>query len=194
MKKLFTVSFILFCSTLVAQNKINVFTGVNYSFFTDGIAGQILAEESFGLHLGISYEVPLNEKIAFRPALVFDQVGDRTPTEQGDSSDALHQMDVKLSYINIPLDFKFWNRIYVFGGPLLGILASKKAEGTNYAFITKNIDLGFKLGSGFTVNKLFFEFAIYQGFTSLGSFQSVTGNTKNIHNGYAQFAVGYRIN
>lgn len=193
MKQLFTIV-ILACSTTFYAQKINVFTGVNYSYFTDGIAGQILAEESFGLRLGASYEVELTEKIAFRPAIVFDQVGDRTETEQNDFSNDIDQLDLRLSYINVPLDFKFWNRIYVFGGPQVGILVSQKSSYGGASFVDKNVDLGLNLGSGFTVDKLFFEFSIYQGLTSLAQYQyTPTGNQKDIHNGYAKLTVGYRI-
>lgn len=194
MKKITTAIFLIFCSIIYSQNKINAFTGINYSYFTDEIAGQILAEESFGLHIGASYEIELNNKIAFRPAVVFDQVGDRTKTKNKYYSNEIDQLDLKLSYINIPMNFKFWNKIYLITGPQIGFLVSKESSNGSSQIIDSNTDFGFNLGTGFTINRLFFEFGIYQGFTSIGEYKYFpTGSTKNIHNGYCQFTMGYRI-
>ena len=53
MKKI-TIFLLLGLSLSVySQGKFGAFTGFNYSYFTDGVAGQVLAEESFGLQLGI---------------------------------------------------------------------------------------------------------------------------------------------
>jgi hypothetical protein len=194
MKQISTAIILMFCSIIYSQNKMNAFTGINYSYFTDGVAGQILAEESFGLHIGASYEIELNKKIAFRPGIVFDQVGDRTQTEYTPYSNDIDQLDLKLSYINIPMDFKFWNKIYLFVGPQIGFLVSKQSNNGSDKIVDSNIDFGFNLGTGFTINRLFFEFGIYQGFISLGKYQYIaTETTKDIHNGYGKFTIGYRI-
>lgn len=194
MKKITTAILLLFCTINYCQNKINVFTGINYSYFTNGIAGQILAEESFGLHVGASYEMELNSKIAFRPAIVFDQVGDRTQTEYSYYSNEMDQLDLKLSYINVPLNFKFWNKIYLIAGPQIGFLVSKQSANGSGQIMDSDIDFGFNLGTGFTINRLFFEFGIYQGLSSIGKYEYFpTGSTKDIHNGYGQFTIGYRI-
>ena len=194
MKKITTSIILMFCSIIYSQNKINIFTGINYSYFTNGVAEQILAEESFGLHIGASYEMELNNKIAFRPAIVFDQVGDRTQTKYNYYGNEIDQLDLKLSYINVPMNFKFWNKIYLIAGPQIGFLVSKRSTNGSDQIIDSDIDFGFNLGTGFKINRLFFEFGIYQGFTSLGKYEYFpTGNTKDIHNGYGQFTIGYRI-
>ncbi|HSD05598.1 porin family protein [Flavobacterium sp.] len=194
MKKITIAIILMFCSTIYSQNKINVFTGINYSYFTDGVAGQILAEESFGLHIGASYEIGLNNKIAFRPAIAFDQVGDRTQTKYNYYGTQIDQLDLKLSYLNVPLNFKFWNKIYLIAGPQIGFLVDKQSNNGSAQIVDSNIDFGFNLGTGFTINQLFFEFGIYQGLTSIGNYVYFpTGSTKDIHNGYGQFTIGYRI-
>ena len=195
MKQIFNICLLLASvAALQAQNSFNAFAGVNYSYFTDGIAGQILAEESFGLHIGASYEVALSEKISFRPAVVFDQVGDRTKTKSDPSSKQIDQLDLKLSYLNIPMDFKFWNKIYVFGGPQIGFLISKDSNSIDPNVISSSVDMGFNLGTGFTVNKLFFEIGLYQGLTTLRTNEFDPNATRwEIHNGYARFMVGYKI-
>lgn len=194
MKKNSTAIILMFCSIIYSQNKINVFAGINYSYFTNGVAEQILAEESFGLHIGASYEIEFNNKIAFRPAIAFDQVGDRTQTEYKYYSNEIDQLDLKLSYINVPINFKFWNKIYLIAGPQIGFLVNKESNNGSAQIIDSDIDFGFNLGTGFTINRLFFEFGIYQGLTSIGKYKYFpTGNLKDIHNGYGQFTIGYRI-
>ena len=178
----------------ISQNKLNAFAGANYSYFTDGVAGQILAEESFGLNLGISYEIPCGGKINFRPGIVFNQMGDRTETSFNSSSNDIDQLDIKLSYLSIPMDFKVWNKIYLFAGPQIGFLVSKQSADNDSALLDSSIDFGFNLGTGFTIDRVFVEFAIYQGLTSLAQFEYFpTETTTNIHNGYARVSVGYQI-
>lgn len=74
-----TIACFLVSNFMLAQEKIGAFTGINYSYFTDGV-GQVLAEESIGLQLGMVYQKQLTSKIAFRPKLMLSQQGDRTRT------------------------------------------------------------------------------------------------------------------
>ncbi len=199
MKKFIAIVTICCSLSTFSQDKLGAFTGFNYSYFTDGIAGQILAEESFGLQLGIVYEKELSPKVHFRPKLAFSQQGDRTKTKGVINFDPivggdfeLDQIDSKLTYLNIPLDFKFWNKIYVIAGPQLGFLIQEKQMGEFNQKAKSSVDFGFNLGAGFTVNKLFFEIGIYQGFTEVYQYNYFyTGNSVKAQNGYAKFTVGY---
>jgi hypothetical protein len=199
MKKIILFVATLTCGSVFGQNKLGAFTGLNYSYFTDGVGGQVLAEESFGLQLGIVYEKEISPKVHFRPKLMFSQQGDRTKTPSSDNFDPIFtntfeidQIDKKLTYINIPLEFKFWNKIYLIAGPQLGFLINEKAMSSFNKDAKSDIDFGFNLGTGFTVNKLFFEVGIYQGLTTVYSYNYyATGNSVKANNGYARFTVGY---
>ena len=204
MKKILII--LLFISnSSFAQNKFGAFAGVNYSYFTDGF-GQVLAEESFGLQLGVVYEKQLSSSVAFRPKLIFSQQGDRTRTKANSNFNPdqeivvinpfeIDQIDTKLTYINIPLDFKFWNKIYVIAGPQIGFLINEKSFGDYKQKAKSNIDFGINLGTGFTINKLFFEVGIYQGLTSLYEYPYYyTGNNVRVQNGFAKFTVGFMFN
>jgi hypothetical protein len=187
--------FLLLCGALsLAQNQLNALAGVNYSYFTDGIAGQFLAEESFGLHIGANYDIPLAKKISFRPGLAFSQIGDRTKTapDAYGTGTEINQLDIKLSYLNIPLDIKFGRKFYLVAGPQFAVLLSQKSRfGSD---LGSSADFGINIGTGFTVNRLFFEAGLYQGLMELDSFRyDDTGTTTKIHNGYAKFTVGYRL-
>lgn len=202
MKKI-TILIILLISTFSqAQNKFGVFTGVNYSYFTNGIMKDVAAETSFGLQIGVLYEIGLNKTISFRPKLIFSQEGDRTKTEQGYIYEGRQyaynlesdRLDNKLNYINVPMDFKFWNKIYLIAGPQIGFLISQKPEGVYVGPIKSNMDFGFNLGTGFTVNKFFIEFGLYQGLTTLYTYKSGgSGSSDNLKNGYAKFTLGYNF-
>lgn len=200
MKKIIII-LIFISQTIFAQDKFGAFTGVNYSYFTDGF-GQVLAEESFGLQLGVVYEKQLSPKVAFRPKLIFSQQGDRTRTPMNVDFDPVvydnfevDNLDKKLTYINIPIDFKFWNKIYLIAGPQIGFLIDEKSFGDYNQEAKSDIDFGINLGTGFTVDKFFFEVGIYQGLTSVYEYNYFfTGNNVNAQNGFAKFTVGYMFN
>ncbi|MBF6640906.1 PorT family protein [Flavobacterium sp. J49] len=200
MKKITLFAAVFTCCISFGQNKLGAFTGLNYSYFTDTPGGQVLAEESFGLQLGIVYEKEIAPKVHFRPKLMFSQQGDRTKTPATINFDPMvigngfemDQIDKKLTYINIPLEFKFWNKIYLLAGPQLGFLINEKAMSSFSQDAKSDIDFGFNLGTGFTVNKLFFEVGIYQGLTTIYSYNYyATGSSVKANNGYARFTVGY---
>ncbi|WP_290836898.1 porin family protein [Flavobacterium sp.] len=185
MKRIFTLLLISSIGSAFAQNKLNAFVGVNYSLFTKGIYKQVSGEQSFGMNIGANYEIPLNPTIAFRPGLNFAQVGDRTKTT-GYYENSIKELDTKLSYVNVPMDFKFWNKIYLIAGPQLSVRVNDAPA--------KRAEIGFNLGTGFTINKLFFEFGIYQGLTpAMENIVDFQTGPYDVHNGYAKFLVGYSI-
>jgi|GEM_PF-968350 len=205
----------LFLSTVaVAQSKFGAFGGLNFSMYTNGFAKDINADNSFGIQIGVLYELPLSDKVSFRPKLVYSQQGDRhksSPTATNgfsfdpnfDTGYGLYdtsnlepyQLDYKLNYLNIPLEFKFWNRIYLLAGPQIGFLLSQKSEGVYIGPVKSTVDVGFNLGTGFTIHKAFVEFGVYQGFSTLWSYRyDATGNVVDIRNALAKVTVGYTFN
>ncbi len=192
-----TLIFIIVLITTVSssQNKFGIFTGINYSYFTDGFAGQIGGEDSIGLQIGAFYDISLNDKISFRPKIIFSQQGDRIKTEYKNyGSLDLTQIDYKLNYLNIPLDFRFWNKIYVIAGPQIGFLLSEKYQGVYLGKVKSNVELGLNLGTGFKINKVFVEFGIYQGLGTVLDYQyEATRKTVDVRNGLAKFTLGYNL-
>jgi len=195
MKRILT--FIIFLITTISssQSKFGIFTGINYSYLTDGFAGQIGGEDSIGLQIGALYEISLNEKISFRPKIIFSQQGDRTKTEYKNyGSLDLTQIDYKLNYFNVPLDFKFWNKIYVIAGPQIGFLLSERYQEVYIGKVKSNVELGLNLGTGFKINKVFIEFGIYQGLGTILNYQyESTRKTVDVRNGLAKFTLGYNL-
>lgn len=196
MKKTLILLLLLIANFSFSQNSFGVFAGINYSYFTDGFATQIGGEEAVGLQIGALYEIHLNDKIAFRPKVIFSQQGDRTKTEiRNFESIELTQIDYKLNYLNFPLDFKFWDKIYVLAGPQIGFLMSQKPEGVFLGKVKSSVDLGLNLGTGFKINNVFVEFGIYQGLGTVLNYQyQATGKIVDVRNGLAKFTLGYKFN
>lgn len=196
MRKILTFAIALITSLSFSQDKFGVFTGINYSYFTDGFAGQIGGEDAIGLQIGALYEISLSNKVSFRPKIIFSQQGDRTKTEyNGLSSIELTQIDYKLNYLNFPLDFKFWNKIYVIAGPQIGFLINEKHESIFIGKVESAVELGLNLGTGFKINKVFVEFGVYQGLGTVLNYKyGATENIVDVRNGLAKFTLGYNFN
>ncbi|MFC6877760.1 porin family protein [Flavobacterium myungsuense] len=194
MRNILTFVIVLITSLSFSQNKFGVFTGANYSYFTDGFAGQVLGKDSIGLQIGALYEISLNDKISFRPKIIFSQQGDRTKTEYKYGSIDLSNIDYKLNYLNFPMDFKFWNKIYFIAGPQIGFLITEKYEEVFIGKVESNIELGLNLGTGFKINKVFFEFGIYQGVSTVLNYKyQSTAKIVDVRNGLTKFTVGYNF-
>ncbi|MEH6765755.1 MAG: porin family protein [Aequorivita antarctica] len=187
-KKLCLVIAFLFCSLVYSQKNLGVFAGLNYSYFTDGFAKQINASNKFGLQFGVLYNIQLTNTISFRPKGVFSVQGDKESETTAPFD--LNQVDHKLTYLNIPLDFKFGNKIYIITGPQVGILLSQNKLSENAVTLKSKYDYGLNFGAGFQVDKLFFEVGIYQGLMNLFSVPSTT-QEEDIRNGLLKFTVGY---
>jgi hypothetical protein len=172
-KKVIIVSllFILSFNFIMSQNRFGVFGGVNNSVISDGFFKKTYVENGFGLHLGVLYEYGLSEKIVFRPKIVYSQQGDRKKTSNSfiDSDD----IDYKLDYINIPLNFKFFQKPYIIAGPQIGYLLSTDKQSADYGDVKSKVDYGLNLGVGYDINNFFIELNLYQGMNTLVEIEEV---------------------
>ncbi len=185
----------LYCCMAYSQPKFGVFTGVNYSYFTDGFAGQIGGENTIAIQLGALAEFGLTPKTSFRPKLIYSQQGDRSKTsDNSEFSTELTDLDYQLDYLNIPLDFKFGKKFYLITGPQLGFLLQQKCNGVYVGTIPAEIELGLNVGTGFTIHRLFFEFGVFQGMSTLLNYTyEPTGAVVDVRNGLAKFTLGYQL-
>ena len=90
--------------------------------FTDELSSKI------GFTLGGVVEIPVRDKFAFQPEVLFSTQGAKYEDSDVGYSD---ESTVKLSYINIPMMAKFYvaEGLSLQAGPQLGILVSAKDEG-----------------------------------------------------------------
>lgn len=151
---LFIIPFLTF-----SQNKAGVLVGINATTLSNGILKSFgFHSNSFSLHFGAVYETKLTEKISFRPKLIYSQ--------QGDREDFYNNIKYETSYLNIPLNFKFFNKPYVLAGPQIGFLLDTKKKEMDFGDL-KTLDYGLNLGVGIDIKQFFIELNIYQGFNKL---------------------------
>ncbi|MEL1239540.1 porin family protein [Flavobacterium flavipallidum] len=196
MKKNIAIYLMLFLVPLLnfSQSKFAVLGGLNNSFLSNGFLKNPPIDKTFGIHFGALYEINLNEKIAFRPKLVFSQQGDRKKGPGASLSINDNSLDYKLSYINIPLNFKFFSKPYIIIGPQFGYLLDVKKTDNDFGNIDKKIDSGLNLGFGYEINKIFIEFNMYQGFTKILEFEPPLNSNNYNHgvtNSLLQISLGY---
>lgn len=194
MKKPLLLFVVIFISIInYGQNNFGIFAGANYSYFTDGFLEKASAERSFGIQIGVLYNLALSKTISFRPKLTFSQQGDHTKTNQTNIFD-LGELDYKLTYLNTSLDFKFWDKIYLLAGPQFGFLVDQKPLSRDLGKLDSNTDFGLNLGGGFKINQLFFELGLYQGLTTLFEYEnSFSEGTTVVKNGHLKLTVGYNF-
>ena len=135
-----------------------------------------------GLHLGIVAEKELGNKIAFSPKLEYSQQGNREFN--------ISTVNYKLNYINLPLDFKFFNSPYILFGPQIGVLLNK--EFMNYEGEPDSFDYGLNLGFGIDISEFFIELGAYQGLNKLFTTE-ISNMTFEPTNTVLQLSLGYTL-
>lgn len=128
MKKIFLVAAIAVFgfSTVQAQDvKLGAKAGVNFA----KLSGDDLedADGRLGIHLGLVGEIPVSEKFAVQPELVYSTQGLQSKFNIGDTEITAKR---KLDYFNIPVMAKFYvtEGLAIEAGPQIGFLLNAKDE------------------------------------------------------------------
>lgn len=189
---------------LVSQNNFGVFGGLNTSTVVS--TGQtsygvsLTRAYSFSFHLGVLYETELHKNIHFSPRLVYSQLGDRDNSDEGASIfngvvDGIddYTINYKLNYLNIPLNFKFYNETYILAGPQIGFLLSNEKTQFDVGD-PKTIDIGFNIGIGRKINNFFLELNLYHAVTPFLEYtNNITIGDFKGYNASVQFSIGYNL-
>ena len=198
MKKTFvTITFIFLTFNTFSQNKFGVLGGVSSSTISDGFLGNTTLF-GYSFHLGAVYELELHDKIKFRPQLIYSRQGDRKKQEKTYYRGQIVNfsnwaLEYKLSYLNIPLSFKFFDKTYLLIGPQMGFLLSTKKMDVDVGDIEKRMDYGINLGLGHRFKDFFIELNLYQGLATLLEHEGVEGYSDDFSatNTLAQISFGY---
>lgn len=195
MKKIIFLIIFSISVSIYSQNKISFFGGLNYTPPTSGFFEEIYGEASFGLHFGASYEIPIINKLSFRPKIIYSQQGDRKKTtDQGLYT--ISRTDTHLDFINMPLNVKYGEKTYILAGPQIGLLINESYNGNYFAETKNNFDFGLNLGIGKTITKqLFVELNVYKGFVTFQEFPAIAtwDQETKIQNFYLQLSIGFSI-
>jgi Outer membrane protein beta-barrel domain len=184
MKKITITLFLLIPLMTFSQNEFAVIGGISNSFLSEGILEKVPVEDKFGVFIGGVYEHMLTEKVSFRPKLIFSLQGDR---EKGGSF-STSAIDYKLTYLNIPLNFKFFSKPYLLIGPQIGFLLDTKKGDFDFGE-PKTFDFGFDFGIGIDIKDFFIEFNAYQGISNV-----IEINDLKATNTVLQLGFGYMFN
>ncbi|TJY37388.1 outer membrane beta-barrel protein [Pontimicrobium aquaticum] len=190
MKKLLVIGLLLSSLLSNSQNEFGVITGISNSSFSDGFLEKASIDKAFGFHLGGLYQYNISNDIIFRPKIIFSLQGDRKKST-GDSS--AFGIDYKLSYINLPLNFKFFSKPYIIAGPQVGYLLSTKKGDIDIGDIENKVDFGLNVGFGYDFDKFFVEFNMYQGIAKLIDLENNQTSIRygSISNTVLQLSLGY---
>lgn len=184
---------LFFSSTLLSQNRFGAYGGASLTGLSDGVLSNITVNPPLGIHLGALYEWELTGKIAFRPKLAFSQQGDREDSQVGATFGSF-ALDYKLTYLNVPLQFKFFSQPYFLAGPQVGYLLSIDKGDVDAGDLDSSFDYGISLGLGYDMEPFFMELTFYQGLSTLITTPDgglPLGGTDDLTNTVVQVSIGY---
>ncbi len=148
-----------------------------------------------GFHIGGLVEIPISEKFAFQPELLYSSQGTQVDEDDFESK-------TKLDYLNIPLMAKFYaaKGFSIQAGPQIGFLLSANSEGTDLGQPfdddikdqLSSVDFGLNFGAGYQLDMgLFFEGRYNLGLSNIFD-EDVIGDD-SVQNSVFQVSVGYKF-
>jgi len=126
MKQILVLVFALVTALSARAQDVGFVAGIaNNSASTDTVFSGLSVDSDLGYRLGINVMMDLADRVNFRTGVMYTY---RPISMTGTNTD----LDVKMSYIDIPVlfQFAFNNRISLFAGPVVGIKAGEKIKGT----------------------------------------------------------------
>lgn len=205
MKKIIVVIVALLSfNALQAQKvKYGLKTGLNIANLNIDGGGFPGTNSIVNFHIGGFAEIMLNKKVAFQPELLYSAQGAKFDYLFDDGTGSLYDTEntFKLSFINIPLMFKYYpeSKFFLEAGPQVGFLTSAKlkvnvigygSDTQNIDEAFKNIDFGFNLGAGYNISKHASINARYNfGLSNIG--ESEPGEDTSVKNSVFSISIGY---
>ncbi|WOC39941.1 outer membrane beta-barrel protein [Polaribacter sp. HL-MS24] len=190
MKRKLTIILLLFIPFIIfSQKKGGIIIGLNNSSISEGILGQVSISDKMGFHIGGFYEYEIKEKIKFRPKITFSQQGNRY------ESNIPENIMYESNYMNVSLNYKFYESTYILLGPQLGVFLNGNGSSNNNTRFLRSqpFDVGINLGIGKKLKDLIFELNLYQGLTKAIDKPDFNGELKKGTNTLIQFSVGYYL-
>ncbi|KAA5821423.1 PorT family protein [Algibacter amylolyticus] len=153
--------------------------GINFATINGDNTGTLDPITSL-VNFGVVAEMPINEKFAFLPELMYSIQG----FSVGDDV-------VALNYLNLPLMGKYYisKGFSVEAGPQIGFLLSAKDEDIDVKDNFKTVDFGANLGIGYKLDSGLNFGARYN--LGLSNINDVEGASDSFRNGVFQVTVGY---
>lgn len=189
-KVIFIIALCILPILTFSQNKFGVFAGISNSALTNGFLEGVALDKVFSPHIGGVYNYGFNETISFRPQLVLSLQGDRKEGAGGSYVFFDNTIDYKLTYLNVPLSFKFFSKPYILAGPQFGLLINTKKGAVDFGDIKNKLDYGLNCGIGYEFSNFFIEAKMYQAISSILEIEGFRGAKDKITNTVLQLSLG----
>jgi hypothetical protein len=215
--KILTAFIVILFSTINISNcqSIGIRGGLNFSnfmgdFYFSDYPDKINPNAKLGLNFGPTIEMGISEKISFQSGIVFSQKGFKyqeiEERRRGGTVEIVEYNDVlKISYLQVPLNFKFYHEVNdfkIFGilGSYYGFALSGKMiyddlDDSPYYYETtfgkegdlKGSDFGFNLGFGIEIKSFEIMLTYERGIIDISQ------NKNQYFNHLLNLSMGYRI-
>ena len=159
-----------------------------------------------GFHIGGFVEIKISEKFSIQPELLYSTQGSKVENVTGnvEGTNYTGDIDFKLSYINIPVMFKYYvaDKFNFEAGPQIGFLTSAetstKLDGFNQTVdqdakdFFESIDFGLNIGAGYDFTKKIFAGVRYNfGLSNVAKTEA--GDDSEIRNSVFSLSAGYKF-
>ncbi|PPK93246.1 outer membrane protein with beta-barrel domain [Nonlabens xylanidelens] len=196
MKSIYFSLIALFLATFTATAQdvtYGVIGGVNFSKI-DNLGGSGFEDNRTGFHIGGVVELPFADKWSYEGSLLYSVEGEEFPNSLGTDT------DVKLQYINVPLQFKYYafNNFSVHFGPQIGFLLKGEATIDDGDAVeledTVNTNFAGTAGFGYDLKEynLYFKGTFTYGFSDIFDNES-DGSDRSQLPGTVHLSVGYKF-
>lgn len=185
--------------------KFGIKAGLNLSSWTGDTQGMNLRPR-LGINVGGFAEIRFLDQFSIQPEILYSAQGTRFKNVGATVNGQYFKGDIKwnLSYINIPLMFKYTtnNKSYFEAGPQIGFLTSAKVATklTQYSQTVEqdakqmfeSLDFGFNVGVGYNINEHLITNLRYTiGLSNIAKTDS--GDNTKIHNGTLSLSMAYKF-
>lgn len=196
MKSIYFSLIALFLATFIATAQdvtYGVIGGVNFSKI-DNLGGSGFEDSRTGFHVGGVVELPFSDKWSYEGSLLYSVEGEEFTNSLGTDT------DVKLQYINVPLQFKYYafNNFSVHFGPQIGFLIKGEATIDDGDAVeledTVNTNFAGTAGFGYDLKEynLYFKGTFTYGFSDVFDNES-DGEDRSQLPGTVHLSVGYKF-
>lgn len=208
MKKIiFTAAAVFaFAFTNAQDVKFGLKGGLNLSNWTGDTEGVDL-KARVGFSAGAFTLIKLSEKVSLQPEVVYSTQGSKIDnfTANVGGTDYTGDINLNLSYINVPVMFKYYvaEKFNLEVGPQIGFLTSAKAvtklngyNQTDTQDVKDNfetVDFGVNFGAGFDFDAHFSAGIRYNaGLANIS--KTEPGDDSKMHNSVLSLSLGYKFN
>ena len=207
MKKIILSSLLVlaFGFTYAQKAEFGIKGGINSSNFSGDTEG-VDFKPRVGFNVGAFAAIKLSEKITLQPEILFSTQGAKAENVTADVNGVNYTADIEfnLSYINVPVMFKYYvaDKFNLEAGPQIGFLTSAetstKVDGFNQTVdqdakdYFESVDFGFNLGAGYDfTNKISAGIRYNIGLSNIAKTEA--GDNSELQNSVFSLSLGFKF-